>query len=53
MVKGREFGIAVLSKYHVRSLKAKILMYFFVVRLGEKLFFKQTLKLRSSFFTSS
>lgn len=39
-----------LNKYHVRNLKAKILMYFFVVRLGKKgHFFKQTLQLRISF----
>lgn len=33
-LKGGNFGIAMLNKYHVRNLKAKILMYFFVVWLG-------------------
>lgn len=45
-------GVAVLNEYRVRKLKAKILMYFFVVGLGKKkrLFFKRTLQLRISFF---
>lgn len=35
-LKGGDLGIAVLNEYHVRNLKAKILMYFFVVWLGKK-----------------
>lgn len=50
-LKGGNFGIAMLNKYHVRNLKAKIIMYFFVVWLGggERLFFKWTPQLSISF----